>query len=92
MEMQAIVDAMPSVQSPCLHCEHFRDIGGMDGGGWSCTAYPEGISVDILCLDWPKPMRHTAVQSGQTGEAVYTPKVYRTAAGKDYRVLAGWKI
>ena len=43
---------------PCLHCIHLLKSGDLAGNGWTCKAFPDGISYSILMRerDHTKPL------------------------------------
>ena len=42
-------EAMPGHDCPwCAACKHLTKMGTQDGLGWTCKAFPEGISPTIV--------------------------------------------
>ena len=37
---------------PCFYCIHLLKSGDLAGNGWTCKAFPDGISYPILMREW----------------------------------------
>lgn len=76
---------------PCMHCKNLISVGSQfEPAGWTCSAFPEEISYDILTLREP----HTAPRAPQVGTDVFDPVIY-TEEGTErkwhYTADAKWR-
>lgn len=55
----------------CGHCIHKLKSGGLDGEGWACRAFPDGIPSDVVLSDEIRHDKHLPDDNGFK----YDPKV-----------------
>lgn len=42
----------------CSQCAHLLKSGGLDGEGWTCRAFPDGIPSDVVLSDGERHDEH----------------------------------
>lgn len=48
----------------CGHCLHKIKSGGLDGEGWTCKAFPDGIPSDVVLSDGETHVDHLPDDNG----------------------------
>ena len=69
-----------ALEPPCNYCVHLTELGSLDLSGWTCSAYPDGIPIDILLRE----REHTRVLHDQEGSDVYQSVQHNFPDGRNF--------